>query len=200
MRFSLPLKDNWIAISITLIILIIFKDIIGIKILIILISYWLIKLKNKNIILIIIILLLAYIPRYKSDNVSTFKGNVKNISYNYIIVENYNSKIIAYTNEPILLDTQILLEGKFLKLYTRESFYSFDFSKYLMQKGIYYQIKNPNITLLKEPITARSYIQKYINNLNFNNKSWLYKILLNIKIDDELEEIFISSGFSFIGF
>lgn len=199
MRVNIPLKDKWILLSLLSIILILFKDILGINILIIIISYWLIRYRDKSFIIVSIILIILFINRFNKNPYTTINGSITKISDSYIIVQDFNMKTIIYTDREYIIDSKVKITGKYKKLYSRPGFFNFDFTKYLNHQGIYYELENTNIIVLKEGITPRALIQKRLNSFSFKNKTWLYKSLLGIKYDDSLESIFIISGFNVMG-
>ncbi|NLP22674.1 MAG: MBL fold metallo-hydrolase [Erysipelotrichaceae bacterium] len=194
------LKNRWILTSVLLIIVILLKDKLGINILILVSGFWLIKYKDKSIVLILCLILIVFINRYNEKPYTNITGYITKVTSSYIIIENLKTKTIVYTDRKYIIDSKVNIKGYYEYLDRRPGFFNFDFNDYLNKKGVFYKLKNTDINIINNGKTIRSFIQVKIDNLNFNNKSWLYKSLLNITYKDDIESIFLTSGFNILGF
>ncbi len=189
MRFNFPLKNNLYLLSIFYILIIFLKSHLGIIPFVLFSIYWLVKLKEKSI-LIIIILYLPYCY-HQNKSIKNYEGKINSYHQNYFFIDN----AIVYSKD-LIIDSVIKVKGEPQKIEPINSFYTFDFNKYLINKGIYFQINNPQIIVLKEGNSILSHIQKRINSIN-HSKDYLYKILLGLSSEND---VLANSGFCFIGF
>ena len=188
MRKNFIIENCWLKISLSLLFLIYFKN--NVYFLLILILYWIIKLKFKSVFVIVIFSI--YFIQFADLKKHDYIGKVTTINKKYILIDD----AVIYSDDIYLYGTVIQVEGDFKKLEKRESFYSFDFNNYLINNGIKYSIENPKITILKKSNLFLAKIQNKINSFSLEKKRFLNKIILNQSDND----IFIGMGFCLIGF
>ena len=138
--------------------------------------------KSKSVILLILSYLLISIPIYNSSYPTINKARVIEIKEKYIFLQNFNTKVIAYSEEQFNYDSIIEFEGSFNEIEESYGFYRYSFKDNFNNKGIYYSINLDNYKVIKQYPSLRYFLQKYINTKD--NKELLSIFLLNISNSD----------------
>ena len=126
------------------------------------------------------------------------EANAIQVSSSYAILKNGNQKIIVYTKEPLLFDAAYTVTPEFQKVEESCHTYGFSYSRWLNKQGIYYAVDESFITLKKENVSLRRWMQKKIAALEDTSiRSLLNKSLLNLK-DTQENSWMKEAGFSYI--
>ena len=152
--------------------------------------------KSKSVILLLIIYIIISIPIYNSSYPNIKKARVTEIKDKYVILQSFNTKVIAYSDEELNYDSIIEFDGSFNEIEDSYGFYRYSFKNSFNNKGIYYSINLENYKVIKQYPTLRYYLQKYISTKN--NKALLNLFLFNIG-DDDISDFINLYGFSYYG-
>ncbi len=138
------------------------------------------------------------------------------LKYNKKIIYNDNTFIIKSIDDKCRITTShvlinyygecnfkigdlILVDGTLEEAPSNTNFNLFNYKLYLRSKGIYYIVKNPNITLIKHTNNIFYKIKsKMIDRLNNINNPYLYTFILgdNSKMDSDIKTTFQNNGVS----
>ncbi len=159
---------------------------------------WMLRTKDNSFIFVCIVLLLFSIPRSNTKYPDIQEANAIQVSSSYAILKNGNQKIIVYTKEPLLFDAAYTVTPEFQKVEESCHTYGFSYSHWLSKQGIYYAVDESCITLKKENVSIRRWMQKKIAALEDPSiRSLLNKSLLNLK-DTQGNSWMKEAGFSYI--
>ena len=177
-----------------IILFILFKDRLLITSLITLTFLYFHITKSKSVILLLIIYIFISIPIYNSSYPNIKKARVTEIKDKYVVLQSFNTKVIAYSDGEFNYDSIIEFDGSFNEIEDSYGFYRYSFKNNLNNKGIYYSINLENYKVIKQYPTLRYYLQKYISTKD--NKELLNLFLLNIG-DDDVSDFINLYGFSY---
>lgn len=159
---------------------------------------WMLRTKDNSFIFVCIVLLLFSIPRSNTKYPDIQEANAIQVSSSYTILKNGNQKIIVYTKEPLRFDATYTITPEFQKIETSYHTYGFSYSHWLSKQGIYYAVDESCITLKKENVSIRRWMQKKIAAIEDTSiRSLLNKSLLNLK-DTQENSWMKEAGFSYI--
>lgn len=159
---------------------------------------WMLRTKDNSFIFVCIVLLLFSIPRSNTKYPDIQEANAIQVSSSYTILKNGNQKIIVYTKEPLRFDATYTITPEFQKIETSYHTYGFSYSHWLSKQGIYYAVDESCITLKKENVSIRRWMQKKIAAIEDTSiRSLLNKSLLNLK-DTQGNSWMKEAGFSYI--
>ena len=159
---------------------------------------WILRTKDYSFLFVCIIFVIFAIPRGYTRYPDMKEAKAIQVSSSYAILKSGNQKIIVYTKEPLLFDAAYTVTPEFQKVEESCHTYGFSYSRWLNKQGIYYAVDESFITLKKENISIRRYIQKKINTIeDASLQSLLNKSLLNIK-DIQENSWMKEAGFSYI--
>lgn len=159
---------------------------------------WILRTKDNSFIFVCIVLLLFSIPRSNTKYPDIQEANAIQVSSSYAILKNGNQKIIVYTKDPLRFDATYTITPEFQKIETSYHTYGFSYSHWLSKQGIYYAVDESCITLKKENVSIRRWIQKKIAAIEDTSiRSLLNKSLLNLK-DTQGNSWMKEAGFSYI--
>ena len=159
---------------------------------------WMLRTKDNSFIFVCIVFLLFSIPRSNTKYPDIQEANAIQVSSSYAILKNGNQKIIVYTKEPLLFDAAYTVTPEFQKVEESCHTYGFSYSRWLNKQGIYYAVDESFITLKKENVSLRRWMQKKIAALEDTSiRSLLNKSLLNLK-DTQENSWMKEAGFSYI--
>lgn len=159
---------------------------------------WMLRTKDNSFIFVCIVLLLFSIPRSNTKYPDIQEANAIQVSSSYTILKNGNQKIIVYTKEPLRFDATYTITPEFQKIETSYHTYGFSYSHWLSKQGIYYAVNESCITLKKENVSIRRWMQKKIAAIEDTSiRSLLNKSLLNLK-DTQENSWMKEAGFSYI--
>lgn len=159
---------------------------------------WMLRTKDNSFIFVCIVLLLFSIPRSNTKYPDIQEANAIQVSSSYAILKNGNQKIIVYTKEPLLFDAAYTVTPEFQKVEESCHTYGFSYSRWLNKQGIYYAVDESFITLKKENVSIRRWMQKKIAAIEDTSiRSLLNKSLLNLK-DTQENSWMKEAGFSYI--
>lgn len=159
---------------------------------------WMLRTKDNSFIFVCIVLLLFSIPRSNTKYPDIQEANAIQVSSSYTILKNGNQKIIVYTKEPLRFDATYTITPEFQKIEASYHTYGFSYSHWLSKQGIYYAVDESCITLKKENVSLRRWMQKKIAAIEDTSiRSLLNKSLLNLK-DTQENSWMKEAGFSYI--
>ncbi len=159
---------------------------------------WMLRTKDNSFIFVCIVFLLFSIPRSNTKYPDIQEANAIQVSSSYTILKNGNQKIIVYTKEPLRFDATYTITPEFQKIETSYHTYGFSYSHWLSKQGIYYAVDESCITLKKENVSIRRWMQKKIAAIEDTSiRSLLNKSLLNLK-DTQENSWMKEAGFSYI--
>lgn len=159
---------------------------------------WILRTKDNSFIFVCIVFLLFSIPRSNTKYPDIQEANAIQVSSSYTILKNGNQKIIVYTKEPLRFDATYTITPEFQKIETSYHTYGFSYSHWLSKQGIYYAVDESCITLKKENVSIRRWMQKKIAAIEDTSiRSLLNKSLLNLK-DTQENSWMKEAGFSYI--
>ena len=159
---------------------------------------WMLRTKDHSFIFVCIVLLLFSIPRSNTKYPDIQEANAIQVSSSYAVLKNGNQKFIVYTKEPLRFDATYTITPEFQKIEASYHTYGFSYSHWLSKQGIYYVVDESCITLKKENISIRRWMQKKIATLQDPSmRSLLNKSLLNLK-DTQDNSWMKEAGFSYI--
>ena len=159
---------------------------------------WILRTKDNSFIFVCIVLLLFSIPRSNTKYPDIQEANAIQVSSSYAVLKNGNQKIIVYTKEPLRFDATYTITPEFQKIETSYHTYGFSYSHWLNKQGIYYAVDESCITLKKENVSIRRWMQKKIAAIEDTSiRSLLNKSLLNLK-DTQENSWMKEAGFSYI--
>ena len=159
---------------------------------------WMLRTKDHSFIFVCIVLLLFSIPRSNTKYPDIQEANAIQVSSSYAVLKNGNQKFIVYTKEPLRFDATYTITPEFQKIEASYHTYGFSYSHWLNSQGIYYAVDESFITLKKENISIRRWMQKKIATLQDPSmRSLLNKSLLNLK-DTQDNSWMKEAGFSYI--
>ena len=159
---------------------------------------WMLRTKDNSFIFVCIVLLLFSIPRSNTKYPDIQEANAIQVSSSYAVLKNGNQKIIVYTKEPLRFDATYTITPEFQKIEESNHTYGFSYSRWLNKQGIYYAVDESCITLKKENVSIRRWMQKKIAAIEDTSiRSLLNKSLLNLK-DTQENSWMKEAGFSYI--
>lgn len=159
---------------------------------------WMLRTKDNSFIFVCIVLLLFSIPRSNTKYPDIQEVNAIQVSSSYAVLKNGNQKIIVYTKEPLRFDATYTITPEFQKIEESNHTYGFSYSRWLNKQGIYYAVDESFITLKKENVSIRRWMQKKIAAIEDTSiRSLLNKSLLNLK-DTQENSWMKEAGFSYI--
>lgn len=159
---------------------------------------WMLRTKDNSFIFVCIVFLLFSIPRSNTKYPDIQEANAIQVSSSYAVLKNGNQKIIVYTKDPLRFDATYTITPEFQKIETSYHTYGFSYSHWLSKQGIYYAVDESCITLKKENVSIRRWIQKKIAAIEDTSiRSLLNKSLLNLK-DTQGNSWMKEAGFSYI--
>ena len=158
-----------------------------------------VRLNRKAALLFAVFPLLLCMPRYSRAEPQIDTGRAVVIGSSYAVIESGHSRVIVYTQEPLLADSIYEISGTAEEIISESGFFRFDSASWAHSLGVYYSLDDAEVSLVKEGNSVRSRIQKKIELTESDEiKTILYKLLLNINISDE-DTFLFSSGFSYAG-
>lgn len=166
---------------------------------VLLLAYWYRKTKDSSALLIALFMLSMHVhlPAILSDGTYMI---VSEIHQNYSILKSGNEQYVYYHDGPLYIDSIILKEGRTEDVRKSSGFYSFSFSGYLRLKGVEKQLVQDELKTAKQLPTVRFLIQKRIESFpDALQRSFLYKVLLNVTDPGLPEGFLLSGGFSYAG-
>lgn len=131
----------------------------------ILICTWIYYRRTKDLSWLFALLLffMAGMPRSDASFPAFYTGRVIKITRQYLYVKNgLTNVLVRYTGEPPLLDSIISYDGEYRPLEPTPHFFAFDFGRYCLRQGIYYEIKPNKISICQESHSLRGRLQKRI--------------------------------------
>lgn len=149
--------------------------------------------KHKKCFIVLIFIILFNMPA-NIRAPQTKKGMIIDIKANYYILQLIDQKVLLYTDEALIYDQYIEIEGNYEEITSNRSSYGFDFKKYNNRQGIYYQIDAAEVSILKNNLSLRSIIYAA------NESSYVHKFIFNVNSDDDIISSFINSGYCFSSF
>lgn len=159
---------------------------------------WMLRTKDNSFIFVCIVFLLFSIPRSNTKYPDIQEANAIQVSSSYAVLKNGNQKIIVYTKEPLRFDATYTITPEFQKIEASYHTYGFSYSHWLSKQGIYYTVDESCITLKKENVSIRRWMQKKIAAIEDTSiRSLLNKSLLNLK-DTQENSWMKEAGFSYI--
>lgn len=159
---------------------------------------WILRTKDHSFLFVCIILVIFSIPRGYTRYPDMMEAKAIQVSSSYAVLKSGNQKVIVYTKEPLFFDASYTVTPEFKRVDESFHSYGFSYSHWLNSQGIYYAVDESFITLKKENISIRRWIQKKINTIeDVSIQSLLNKSLLNIK-DTKENSWMKEAGFSYI--
>lgn len=122
------------------------------------------------------------------------KGIIVDIKANYYVVQLVDQKVLLYTDESLVYDQYIEIQGNYEKIKGNINNYGFDFKTFNNRQGIYYQINATKVSVVKNNRSLRSLLYAA------NDSSYVHKFIFNINSDDDIISNFINSGYCFSSF
>ena len=166
---------------------------------ILLLAYWYRKTRERSVIMLALLMLSMHIqiPSFLNDDTTM---RVTEIHQNYSILKSGSEQYVYYHDGPMDIDSIILKEGDLIDIKQSGGFYSYSFADYLGRKGITKQLVKDELKTFRQLPTVRSWIQKRIESFpDPLQKSFLYKVLLNVTDPGLPEGFLLSGGFSYAG-
>lgn len=160
---------------------------------------WFLYTKNSSWILLGIILFLLNIS-IPIPHTNSIEGKIIHIKDSYIIVHSGFSNFIIYTDEPLIYDSSITVEGNIETPKDQKGFYRFSYQNWCASENIKGVIHDGTITVVKERHTIRSFIQRHIYHCDFEIQSFLRHTLLHQKSNLFESDILQDGGYYVIGF
>lgn len=195
------IKENAICFSLLLYLFLIARQHFFFLSLVFVCWLWYFRVKDHSWIFLLIICFSASIPFYNTSMPSFTEAKAIKVNGSYSILQKGNTKVIAYTDEPLRLDATYTFSDTFHEIESTKGFYRFDYGAWCNQQGIYYAIDSNSLTCIKNGHSFRAWIQKRIADIeDEEERKVLYRTVLNIK-DAESEETdwIYQNGFSFAG-
>ncbi len=167
---------------------------------ILIMSIVLYRIRNWKAIFFVFILIYFLLLPSQNHEPDFHEGKVVEIKENYILVEHNHQKVLLYTHAELNYDDEITYEGEYQEIEPVYTFYSFDFKKYMSQKGVYYSCSAYNLKVISEHHTLRSIVYQRIKHFDEERQIYLKKIIFNISTSDFNElDILMNSGISLTG-
>lgn len=195
------IKENAICFSLLLYLFLIARQHFFFLSLVFVCWLWYFRVKDHSWIFLLIICFSASLPFYNTSMPSFTEAKAIKVNGSYSILQKGNTKVIAYTDEPLRLDATYTFSDTFHEIESTKGFYRFDYGAWCNQQGIYYAIDSNSLTCIKNGHSFRAWIQKRIADIeDGEERKVLYRTVLNIK-DAESEETdwIYQNGFSFAG-
>lgn len=141
-------------------------------------------------------ILLRLLVALPESSLSTVEGQVVHIHENSVLIEKNGIRWQIITDQPIILDTWIKVQGTTLQAKDSSHFYSFDFEQYQEEHRIVQTILAQHIELRRSSQSIRGKIHQKINEKNEAMRSLLLRMLLFQKTDGEWDWI-VGCGFHY---
>lgn len=174
------------------------KDSVPFLALVLLVLFWYLRTKNRSFVGILVLFGILLIPRY-GDAREMNIGKVIEVHPSYTVLKDGNKKILVYTEDQLLIDSEYEIADDFHELERTPGFFRFDFVTYCYNRGIQYSGSLVQNQSVKEHLSFCSLIQKKINAHEDDNlKLWCNRLLLNISDkENTLDSSLFEQGFSY---
>lgn len=120
--------------------------------------------------------------------------HVKELRSNYLIASTGDEKVVVYGVDTASFDDIIEINGDYEYVDSIHNIRSFQFSKWLQRRDIYYQINAKNYKVIKKGTSIRNKLYHHIQSINNKEqRTWIKMMLYGIH-DDEVSYFITSSG------
>ncbi len=168
--------------------------------LLLLTAFWYWRTKDHSFVLVICILLVTNVSFYQKGQPDCMTGRIQKVSGQSYEVCNKRYRYLLYTNQDLVLDSEIVISGSFTKLEDQYGFFTVNYAAKRRQEGIYYAISSEEIAVRKEGRSVRARLQKRIQRIeNETQRALLNRMLLGIYSQSNVNTFLFDYGFSLTG-
>lgn len=197
LKQSKTLYDFSCLLAMEVFLFLLLKDSFPIVSIFVLTFYWYLRTKNGSF-FFVCLLFLTFLFFNTNTGREIHSGRIVEVHNSYSILQKGKDKILLYSNEPLLYDSEYIVTGDPQEILSTPGFFRFDFANYCKKRGVPYSVDMDGYQFLREHFSIRSYIQKCILKIEDEHlQNHMNHLLLNIKRDNEESSWFYDHGFSY---